>query len=79
LTASSIPVNPSTRSTAVNVSVDRIDGVDYPVYKEAFGDADNITRVDIDNPLPVATDVVTNSRMLTALEDILTELKIANA
>jgi hypothetical protein len=79
LTASSIKVNPATRTNARDVVVDTIDDVDHPLYKQAYGDADSVTRVDEDNPLPIKNEAVFNGRMLTALNELIIEMKINNA
>lgn len=49
----SIKVKPGTGPQAVDVAVDRIGGVDYPVYKHAFGAEDEVALVSKDNALPV--------------------------
>ena len=47
-----VKVNPGDRPNAIDIILDKLGVKHWPVYKLAFGDADNATRVDANNPLP---------------------------
>lgn len=75
---SSVGIRPSTTTGSVDVLVDEHNGKVVPVYKEAFGDADNITRVDANNRLPVQTEREPLADVLSCLQRIEKELKKMN-
>jgi len=70
MSESSVGVRPSTTIGIVNVAVDVHDEKVVPVYKHAFGDVDNLTRVDADNPLPVAQQLTFETDALPILNEI---------
>lgn len=74
-----IPVKPSDAATRVNVATDVVEDVHYPIYKMAQGEDGAIVLISEDTPLYVKTDAVTNSQILTALNELITEMKINNA
>lgn len=51
---SKVGVRPSTTTGSVDIITDKHGTKEWPAYKTAFGDADNVTRVDATNPLPIA-------------------------
>lgn len=51
--ADNVKINPSTRSSGIDVATDEIDNVHYPIYKVAIGANGEAIFIDGDNPLPV--------------------------
>lgn len=76
-----IGVRPSTTTGSEGVAIDKIEGINYPIYKEAFGAADSITLVSPTNGLPV--DMATEAKIqqddiLTCLGRIEKQMEITN-
>lgn len=79
---SKVGVRPSTTTGSVDVIVDAHGSKVWPVYKAAYGDADSVTRVDEDNPLPVRkgeADVKREFMLQDSIDQLVIQMKILNA
>lgn len=57
MTIDSVKVNPGQQGDAINVALDNIGGIKYPIYKHAYGKENEVTLVSKQNPLPVDTQL----------------------
>jgi hypothetical protein len=82
-----IDVQPGERPGKQAVATDEIDGIHFPEYKIAYGDKENVTYVDFNNPLPVnnsqpitlgETAKIQQEDIIEAIEDVVIQLKIMN-
>lgn len=83
MSGDSVKVQPATHPGAIEVALDTISGISYPVYKISWGSLGTETPVTTDAPLPVEMPSTSHASIqqetiLEAIENLNVQLQIMN-